>query len=79
MIGGMLSLTAFNLIDTWYISLLGTEPLAAMGFSFPVIMLLNSFAMGLGMGISTVLAQVIGKGDTKLVKRITTHGLFSTS
>lgn len=76
MIGGMLSLTAFNLIDTWYISMLGTEPLAAMGFSFPVIMLLNSFAMGLGMGISTVLAQVIGKNDSSLVKRITSHGLL---
>ena len=32
---GMITLMSFNLIDTFFIGLLGTEPLAAISFHFP--------------------------------------------
>ena len=37
MLGGTFALNAFNLTDTWFVAQLGTLPLAAMGFSFPVV------------------------------------------
>ena len=44
MLAGTVAMNAYNLTDTWFVSRLGTLPLAAMGFSFPVVMLLNCVA-----------------------------------
>lgn len=78
MIGGMFALTAFNVVDTFYVSMLGTDALAAMGFTFPVVMVIMAVAMGLGLGLSTILAHRIGSGDQEAVKRLTTHGIILT-
>ncbi len=76
MIWGMLSMMAFNFADTYFVSRLGTIPLAAMGFIFPVVMTINHLAVGLGVGASSVIAREIGEGDTNKVKRLATDGLI---
>ena len=42
MVVGILAVFFFNLVDTWFISLLGTDSLAAVGFALPVTMLVNA-------------------------------------
>ncbi len=37
MIFGMLSTIIFNMVDTYYVAMLGTNELAAMTFTFPVV------------------------------------------
>lgn len=76
MIIGMLSTVVFNLVDTWFIGKLGTTALAAMSFTLPVVMLQGAIAMGLGVGVSSVIAQGIGEKDTASVKVTTTSALF---
>jgi Na+-driven multidrug efflux pump len=76
MIGGMIGMVIFNLVDTYFISLLGTDQLAAMGFTFPVVMTLGSIALGLGVGTSAVVSQLIGQGDHYLVRRQSTDSLL---
>ncbi len=75
MIWGVFAVIAFNLIDTYFVGQLGTEPLAAMSFTFPVVMTLGSLAMGLGIGASSVIARAIGGGDQGQVQRLTTDSL----
>jgi len=75
-IGGAFALTAFHLTDTYFVSRLGTDGLAAMGFTFPVVMVIGAIAMGAGMGASSALSRAIGKGDHHLVRRIATDGVF---
>lgn len=75
MIWGVFTIIAFNLIDTYYVGQLGTGPLAAMSFTFPVVMTLGSLAMGLGIGASSVIARAIGEGDQAQVQRLTTDSL----
>mgnify|MGYP005990287079 CR=1 FL=1 len=60
---GMLMLMSFNLIDTYFIGLLGTEPLAAISFTFPVTFTIISLSIGLGIGTSAVIAKARGSGD----------------
>ncbi len=55
MLAGMISMTIFNLTDTFFIGQLGKEELAAMSFTFPVVMILNSIALGIVMGASSVI------------------------
>ncbi|WP_350547334.1 MATE family efflux transporter, partial [Pseudoalteromonas sp. 5-MNA-CIBAN-0065] len=50
----------FNIVDTFFISLLGTEPLAAVSFTFPVTFTVISLAIGLGIGTSAVIAKALG-------------------
>jgi len=76
MLGGTFAMNAFNLTDTWFVSRLGTLPLAAMGFSFPVVMLLVSITHGLGTGATAVVSHALGRHDHEAARRITTHTLI---
>ncbi len=68
-IGGMLAMMSFNLVDTWFIARLGTEPLAAVSFTFPVVFTVISLAIGLGIGTSAVVARRLGRGEFETVRR----------
>ncbi|MDT8428440.1 MAG: MATE family efflux transporter [Pseudomonadales bacterium] len=63
MILGMLMMFSFNLVDTFFISMMGTEPLSAISFTFPVTFTLLSLAIGLSIGTSAVVAKHLGRGD----------------
>ena len=71
-IGGMIAMMSFNLVDTWFIARLGTEPLAAVSFTFPVVFTVISLAIGLGIGTSAVVARRLGRGEFEAVRRRTT-------
>lgn len=67
-LGGMLTLMSFNLVDTFFISLLGTAQLAAISFTFPVTFMIVSLAIGLSIGTSAVIAKALGAGATVSAK-----------
>ena len=75
-IGGMFAITAFNLTDTYFVSKLGTNELAAMGFTFPVIMVIGSITGGIGIGSSSVVARALGKNNHHEINRTTTDGII---
>lgn len=79
MLAGTFSMNAYNLADTWFVSRLGTDALAAMSFTFPVVMLLGFVMRGLGTGAMTVVAHALGRGKHQTAARITTHGIFLSS
>ncbi|WP_319475892.1 MATE family efflux transporter [Marispirochaeta aestuarii] len=76
MLAGILGMVAFNLADTYFVGRLGTIPLAAMSFTFPLVFVVNSIALGLGVGTSTLVSRAIGSGDDGEVRRIVTSALM---
>lgn len=56
MLAGIFAMQVYNLTTTWLVSKLGTDPLAAMSFTFPVVMLLGFMLMSIGTGTMTVVA-----------------------
>ncbi|HAC63763.1 MAG TPA: MATE family efflux transporter, partial [Cyanothece sp. UBA12306] len=76
MVWGVFSVFAFSLADTYFVAQLGTNELAAISFTFPVVAVLGSVAMGLGTGTSSVIARVIGQGNRQKVQRLTTDSLL---
>ena len=60
MVLGILAVVAFSLVDTFFVSLLGTAPLAAVGFTFPVTLGLTHLAMGLAVGTSAIVGRTLG-------------------
>lgn len=75
---GVISMVAFNLIDTFYVGQLGKTELAALSFTFPVIMVIFSFIQGLGMGATALIAKSIGKKDRNKAARETTDSIALT-
>ena len=76
MIFGMIAILMFNLVDTFFISLLGTQALAAISFTFPVTFTVNCITMGIGMGISTCIGRLLGQGNSENAARFTSHALL---
>ncbi len=75
MIFGFFATIAFNLVDTWFVAKLGTKELAAMGFIFPVVMIIGAIAIGLGVGTSALVSRTIGEGNQQGVRRLTTDAM----
>jgi len=73
---GMVGMVAFNLVDTFFVGKLGTDQLAALSFTFPVVLVVSSVALGLGIGASAVISRAIGEGDQHRVQRLTTDSLL---
>jgi len=76
LIFGMLSMIIFNLVDAYFIGKLGTKELAALSFTFPVVLVVNSVVMGLGMGTASVISRAVGEGNINKVKRLATDSLL---
>jgi putative MATE family efflux protein len=75
MVIGHLGMVAFNLVDTFYIGRLGLRELAALSYTFPVVMVVSSLAIGLGIGTAAVVSRAIGEGNQAKVRRLTTDSL----
>ncbi|CCN47375.1 Multidrug efflux pump VcmB [Vibrio nigripulchritudo MADA3029] len=73
---GLVSILMFNLVDTFFISLLGTQALAAVSFTFPVTFAVSSITMGIGIGLSTNIGRLLGQGNNQHAARFSSHGLI---
>ncbi|MDD3627380.1 MAG: MATE family efflux transporter, partial [bacterium] len=73
---GILGMVAFNITDMYFVSRLGTVSLAAISFTFPVVLVINSLGIGLGIGASALISVTIGEGDHHKVQRLTTDAMF---
>jgi putative MATE family efflux protein len=74
MLVGTITMNAYNLADTMYVAQLGTIPLAAMGFTFPVVMFFTLLASGIGTGITALSSNAFGRADPHAAANIVTHG-----
>lgn len=76
MIFGVATLISFNVVDTFFISLLGTESLAAIGFTFPVTFTVISLTIGLGVGTSAVIAHHLGAGNEQQARQVASCAIY---
>lgn len=75
MILGMVMMMSFGLIDTFFVSLLGTDQLAAISFTFPVTFTVISLNIGLGIGTSAIIGKLQGSGEIKASQQHATGAL----
>lgn len=76
MVFGMLGILIFNLTDMYFIGQLGKTELAAVSFTFPVVLVINSISLGIGVGTASVVSMAIGKGGKYRVQRFATDSLL---
>ncbi len=77
MVAGTLAMSGYNIADTYFVGQLpGAEPLAAMGFTFPVIMLVGCVFHGLGIGVVTTSSQALGADKRRKAAGLISSGLL---
>jgi putative MATE family efflux protein len=72
---GIVALFSVTIVDAYFLGQLGTRPLAAISYAFPVAFAVTSLAIGLAAGTGSVLSRAIGKGDRSRIVSLTTHSL----
>ena len=76
MLPGTVAMSGYNIADTYFVGKLpGQTPLAAIGFTFPIIMLLGCVFRGLATGIITTSAQAMGAGRHKRASSLVNSGM----
>lgn len=60
MLFGVLALMSYQLVDSVFISYLGVEPLAALGFTLPVQQVIIGVQVGLGIATTAVISRSLG-------------------
>jgi len=67
---GNLFQNLYSIVDSVVVGrYIGSEALAAVGASFPIIFTLISLVIGIGSGASTVISQFFGANDNKSVRK----------
>ncbi|MCG8671506.1 MAG: MATE family efflux transporter [Pseudomonadales bacterium] len=75
-IAGIMAILFFNLVDTYFIGLMGAKELAAVSFTFPVSYVVLNIALGIGIGTTTSLSNRIGAGEHQQAKVMTRHAIL---
>lgn len=57
----------YNIVDTMWLGMLGKEEVAAMAFVFPIVFLVVSLGIGIGIAGSVFVAQYEGAGEKEKV------------
>lgn len=73
---GIVSILLFNLVDTYFISLIGPAELTAVSFTFPVTNVLLNVSMGLGIGTAIHISSRIGRGNISEARKTATNALL---
>ena len=76
MILSMLVQAFYNVVDSIYISHYDPSAVAALGLAFPVQNVQIGFAIGIGVGVNSVLCKSLGEGDREKADRVAGNGIF---
>lgn len=79
LIWGLASIAMFSVVDTFFISRLGTQALTALGFTLPVVMFCMGVIFGMSVGVSSVISRACGEGDWEKVRRLSTDAMTLTA
>ncbi|MFY0524514.1 MATE family efflux transporter [Archangium gephyra] len=76
---GLASTSLFNVVDAYFVGRLGGGPLAALGFTFPITLVLTNMAGGLSVAATSVVSRAVGQGDQGRAARTASHALWSAA
>ncbi len=73
---GILAVIAVQLTDTYFVSLLGSQELAGISFTFPITLTITHLLFGLNIALSSVISRLLGAGEKQDAQRVVLHGIM---
>ena len=76
MIVSMLVQALYNVVDSIYVSQISESAVTALSLAFPVQNMQIGFAVGIGVGINSLLSKSLGQGDQEAANRTAGNGMI---
>ena len=74
----MLVQAFYNVVDSYFVSLISTDAVTALSFAFPIQNLQIGFATGAAVGMNSLLSKSLGEGNQERANRAAGNGIFLT-
>lgn len=79
-VAGMLVMAIYNMVDTFFVSLLrDTTAIAATGIVFPLFQLIGAVGLTFGMGAASVMSRRLGENNQKAAEEAGATALYSAA
>ena len=72
----MLVQSLYNVVDSIFVSRIGEDALTAVSLAFPLQMLIIAFALGVGVGVNSLIARKLGEGNREAASKTASTGFF---
>ena len=74
----MLVQAFYNIVDTFFVSLVDADATGALSFAFPIQNLQIGCATGVAVGMNSLLSKSLGQGNQERANRAAGNGIFLT-
>ena len=72
----MLVSAAYNMADTFFVSQISTSASGAVGIVFPMMMIIQTVGMTVGMGAGSTISRLLGRKESGLASRFLSTAFF---
>jgi len=76
MIASMLVQAMYNIVDSFFVSMINEQSLTAVSLAFPAQNLMIGVATGTAVGVNALLSRALGEKNRKLANKIAENGVF---
>lgn len=73
----MLVTSIYNMLDTFFVSQLGTSASGAVGIIFSAMAIIQALSFMIGIGSGNYIARLIGAGNRELAEKLASIGFFT--
>ena len=71
----MLVQAFYNIVDTYFVSLVSTDATGALSFAFPIQNLQIGFSTGIAVGVNSLLSKSLGEGNRERANQAAGNGI----
>ena len=71
----MLVQAFYNIVDTYFVSLVSTDATGALSFAFPIQNLQIGFSTGIAVGVNSLLSKSLGEGNRERANKAAGNGI----
>ncbi len=75
---GMLVSALYSVVDTYFVSGLGTSQVGAISIVFPIVQIVIGLAMMFGTGAASYISRLLGEGNTKQANHTASTAVVSS-
>lgn len=75
---GMLINALYNLVDTYFVGGLGTDPMGAVTVAFPLGQVIVGLGLLFGNGAAAYLSRLLGRNDKETANKVASTALYSS-
>lgn len=78
MVVSMLVTALYNVVDTYFVSGLGTQQVGAVSVAFPISLIFSGIGLTFGVGAGSYISRLLGKKEIDKAHKVASTAMFSS-